>query len=739
MKSLSAYWVRFFLIMLILPVAFVFTSCTGKITASSEGYGGDDQLEHALLVARGGVAQAVRYLKANYYVESLCDKPADTTAFSEFDVELSSLDLPESDSKKQLVVNFLMNPKVQDRLIFLAEQTDLQITGQALIVGGDEKDAMTELSDKGPVIFNAERANKLSSLKKVAVWTHELSHKFVHPSASTYLDDKTSFDPFQKGSEFLDSVGACLAVYYGQVLARQDPDSCRVDVKAFGAKGDSQNDDTQAIQNAVYAAANEATDDRRCTVFFPEGEYLVNPAVAPIYLASNLVLEGESQNSRIKVRNNAGNYAFMFSSEPFRIRSGKPVSQWYLRNLTIRFLTIDQNYAGNQFNAATGEEVNIGNPDPAKWASTTQYLLGCAYYDNLVIENNSFLISGVRTFSLNAFESHHLSIRNNTFEFHAGRSSSQNSYGNLALFINAKEILISRNHFVSKLGGGTAIDVAGGCESEACVDIRQNIIENYETGINLHSATRYSDPNFVAVASNNMVVESNTIYQTAIGISLWAATGEFLKSISIKGNQITIDPYSNNRRFGTGIYFSYWGNPASGTDGLLEDISVDNNWIKFLGSIGQQFSTSVTLSPNLISGISFTPGGSARNISVTNNVVLNSPAIGIAVGQARDFNSLTDDPDFSNIVVTGNTIVDAGHSLDSRLLPYRTYLKIMGKMTASFVTHNRVEDTGTPNCNGRYNSQLWLHPDAEINFTDNTTVVQPSCVLEDFSSTEGSH
>jgi Pectate lyase superfamily protein len=72
----------------------------------------------------------------------------------------------------------------------------------------------------------------------------------------------------------------------------------RIDVTAYGAKGDGSTDDTAAIQSAITAAC---AAPNRPTVFFPPGTYVVsqtqNPSTSPIFTTCSLLdLEGSSSS-----------------------------------------------------------------------------------------------------------------------------------------------------------------------------------------------------------------------------------------------------------------------------------------------------------------------------------------------------------------------------------------------------------------------------------------------------------
>lgn len=67
-----------------------------------------------------------------------------------------------------------------------------------------------------------------------------------------------------------------------------------INVLQFGAKGNGQTDDTDAIQRALDQAASNGD-----TVFFPKGTYVVNP-MKTLYVESHTGIVGEGKNSIIK-------------------------------------------------------------------------------------------------------------------------------------------------------------------------------------------------------------------------------------------------------------------------------------------------------------------------------------------------------------------------------------------------------------------------------------------------------
>ena len=105
-----------------------------------------------------------------------------------------------------------------------------------------------------------------------------------------------------------------------------------IDVRLFGAKGDGENDDTVAIQNAIIAADNSGGG----VVFFPPGEYLIglgdeNGAVARnIYLTENITLKGMGPTSILRSHNKRE----WIDGNPGDMKTNGPLIKCLQRNAT---------------------------------------------------------------------------------------------------------------------------------------------------------------------------------------------------------------------------------------------------------------------------------------------------------------------------------------------------------------------------------------------------------------------
>jgi hypothetical protein len=88
---------------------------------------------------------------------------------------------------------------------------------------------------------------------------------------------------------------------FGQDIVSRDRLSDRIDIRAFGAKGDRQTDDLAAIRKAIMRA--EQTDQYPASVFIPAGNFRRSDSIA---LPNHFCLFGEGVSSVLNSQNDAG-------------------------------------------------------------------------------------------------------------------------------------------------------------------------------------------------------------------------------------------------------------------------------------------------------------------------------------------------------------------------------------------------------------------------------------------------
>lgn len=137
----------------------------------------------------------------------------------------------------------------------------------------------------------------------------------------------------------------------------------RIDVTAYGAKGDGVTNDTAAIQAAITAACGGAMPDHVPDLFFPAGTYLVSqpqtPSTAPVFTTcSNLHLVGSDTS---------GGAQFLMppmtqiTASPGSSPNAAPIFQFSYpqNNITVENLVID---GDNQaVGLAGGNNINFNN------------------------------------------------------------------------------------------------------------------------------------------------------------------------------------------------------------------------------------------------------------------------------------------------------------------------------------------------------------------------------------------
>ncbi len=292
----------------------------------------------------------------------------------------------------------------------------------------------------------------------------------------------------------------------------------KLDVKAFGAKGDGKTDDTRAIQLAI----NAASPFLKTIIYFPAGiynlasytttrNYLINYC---LLLHSNIDIEGDSSSQTI-VRLADHIFDISDTSANAHLFYG-----YKIKNISFSNLTIDMNGANNlvPFHVIKNHA-----------AIFTSY--GSNYYiHDITIKN----CSGTNMLNIMSKGSG-LVVENCKF-FNGGNyvgspipNSNQIDYS----FIYSEwDSTIVRNNIIQQQD----IDIA---------------LQNYTGGIELHGSNSEANGNFIdgcwpavfITSSNNVVlqnvsVSNNTIINCVTGISFWVE--QPMKDISIYKNKIVL-------------------------------------------------------------------------------------------------------------------------------------------------------------------------------------------------------
>lgn len=391
------------------------------------------------------------------------------------------------------------------------------------------------------------------------------------------------------------------------------------DVKAYGAKGDGTTDDRAAIALAIAAATTSCG-----TVYFP---------------AFNTFLIASNPNSG--VANNA-----IFTRPPCVSIDGAG---------TIKMgsgLTWDNLFQTNNETGATIQNVTIdvngpGNPINAAWGNTNSHnLINVQNGDNLTVKNVTFLnMNGVYSVSANAVND--VSIVDNKW-INLGSGGTYKGGDTSEIYANGDRKVISGNSFI---GTGplvnTAIEIHGS-HSTVTSNVAQKV----------GACVVYSVDTATGGTGADNVIANNSCYASNSGIQFWSTDGN-IDGLTIKGNTITIDRNLANSSTGPG--FTPAGSESCiswqpGSTHPITNVKIDGNKCEFTTE------TAVYAETNLLSGISIDneTAGTAQtvnNLSITDNHIYNSPAMGIGLG----WGSAT----FTNVLVQGNQILNPGEETDA--------------------------------------------------------------------------
>lgn len=379
------------------------------------------------------------------------------------------------------------------------------------------------------------------------------------------------------------------STFYDYHARNTDP---RINVKtSFGAAGDGATDDTSAIQAAINAAGVSGA-----TVYFPPGTYIIAPTGTTNYLAcsGSLVIEGDGQQTVIKVKDSNPTYERIFGAAP---ASGSAVNDIRFRNFILDQNT--SNVTGSVSDAAGSRQIAI------------------SFYngDNIVVEGVTFKnMAGINTIIANGTTVKRVRVTNNVFQFVPKNGVA--SYDNTAVYINAQEAVVTNNMFSGSPSGNPrgAIQVSNGIAV-----VGNNISIGYRKLADIVSVTSPGRP------SSDISVVGNTASRCNNGIQLWAVSNSVLSNVNIANNSIQLSQVDHGLDQHSGISFI---NNASIT-GDVRNVAVVGNVITFQA----EATAGRAVDESECAGLLLHPRGTMENILVTNNIVSGAPVRGIKFGQ----------------------------------------------------------------------------------------------------------
>jgi Pectate lyase superfamily protein/Right handed beta helix region len=430
-----------------------------------------------------------------------------------------------------------------------------------------------------------------------------------------------------------------------------------IDIQTFGAAGDGETDDTDAIRAALDEAAAAGG-----TVLIPRGVYLIDPSRAPLAVASNVTVLGEGPGSILKVKDDVGDYGAVF-------QAATPTT--YVEHVRFRDFRVDQNPSGN-----TIADIN-------RDIERRQDVIALFNFSDVVVERIAFdPFCGANAVNLNGPETNVARVTGCYFRFERGASTTP-FYDTSAIYLDCANHIVDGCIFEAEL----AARAFGAIETHNRQStIVNNVSDGFHTGVNISSEHHPAESR----DTNDITVAGNTFSRTNNGIALWSLTDVALRGVTIASNTISVAQASHNDDQATGIRMVYDAGPEN--RGMFRDISIIGNTVVFETEAPEGRVTSIDgerISPLTNYGIGLAPYGDLENILVADNIVTRAPAYGLLLGN-EDTENVS-----SNIRIVDNIIVDAGQNAAMRQA-HRTAIGLLGRLADVVVEHNSIIDTGDP-------------------------------------------
>jgi hypothetical protein len=165
-------------------------------------------------------------------------------------------------------------------------------------------------------------------------------------------------------------------------------------------------------------------------------------------------------------------------------------------------------------------------------------------------------------------------------------------------------------------------------------------------------------------------------------VNLWSlATTGPQTGTNVSGNVVSINNVDRQSPAVAGIATYYGG----GITGSFSNLTISGN------TITHQYEPSPrTVASTSNVGIGLINIGNVTNASITDNLIVNAPIEGIRIGSSQAGTT------YSNITVTGNTIIDAGTNTESSAHNYSAAIWSVGNLTDVTIARNNIRFTSNP-------------------------------------------
>jgi hypothetical protein len=346
------------------------------------------------------------------------------------------------------------------------------------------------------------------------------------------------------------------------IINRIDGIADKIDVRAYGAKGDGVTDDTKAIKAAVkvlnnkYPYGTPFLGGGGVALYFPPGVYIISEPIV-IENSCYLVGAGSDQCTAVKLADNSNCDMFVIGTDTVT----KPVSVWFqgfrltmdqtkqiegCANIRLKNMIRHSNFIDLFCYGATGYNIEFTVDEGQSTMSRNNY------FDGVFCEKATYGGMLVR-------HSYNLNIQRSYFGF--GNLASIDEFIGLNVIMSSMNLKIVNNMFLQdnwyrnlEIQSATQVVISG-----------NNFIGKTRDGITDSCIMRLRFGMDHVIITNNTMRSSDTEFVYANGYDLGRATNVLVTNNILRG-----------RDYGNGYRSAYTGNPFISTEDFADQYIYNN-------------------------------------------------------------------------------------------------------------------------------------------------------------------